>query len=152
MQTSRTIRISQNHEEIFRAISLGELFRSTGIHPASLRLESQPEGHFSFLWPTGGKCKGIFLLIIPSTIISFSWIQSDALYSKDTLISLVQIRLTPDGHQTILELTHSDLPNNETCETYDREWEEVLAIFKRKIEFPSLPVPMLSVPHSHNRL
>ncbi|MES2527003.1 MAG: SRPBCC domain-containing protein [Bdellovibrionota bacterium] len=138
MQISKTIKIAQRHEEIFRAISLGELFRSTGILQPSLRLDFRPEGTYSFLWPTTGKCKGIFLVIIPSSLISFTWMKSDALYSKDTLISLVQIRLIPNGHNTLLELIHSDLPEEAS---YECMWDEVLAIFKRKIEVPSLPIP-----------
>ena len=134
MKILKTVRIARRHEDVFRAISLGEFFRSSGIIQSSLSLDFKEKGAFSFACPWGHKCSGIFLSIGFASFISFSWVKSGAEHSEKSLVSLVQIRLAPDGNDTVLELAHSGLNISDALDFYHLEWASVLETFKKNLE------------------
>lgn len=74
----------------------------------SAQLDAQPGGLFS-LDVDSNPVRGTYLAVEPPDRVVFTW----GIEGNDTLAAgstTVEIRLVPDGDETVVELTHRDLP------------------------------------------
>lgn len=101
-----TIRIAATPDEVFHYL----------VDPAlivewigtSARLDAQPGGVFA-LDVDSYAARGTYLAVEPPNRVVFTW----GVEGNDTLpagSTMVEIRLVSDGDETVVELTHRDLP------------------------------------------
>jgi uncharacterized protein YndB with AHSA1/START domain len=75
----------------------------------SAEIEPVPGGLFRITMANGAMAEGRFVQLVPDSRVVFTW----GWHGDEALppgASTVEIELTPDGDQTIVRLTHRDLP------------------------------------------
>ena len=71
-----------------------------------------PGGRFAINFGDGGKVRGTYVLISPPHRVAFTWgLDENTVLPEGS--STVEIYLTADGEDTIVDLTHRDLPVGE---------------------------------------
>jgi uncharacterized protein YndB with AHSA1/START domain len=105
-----SIRISATPEQVFPYLTDADLLPLWLAEWADTNPE--PGGRFALNFGDGGKLRGTYVLISPPHRVSFTWgLQGDPVLPEGS--STVEIYLTADGEETIVDLTHRDLPVGE---------------------------------------
>jgi uncharacterized protein YndB with AHSA1/START domain len=133
MEVSKSITIPADPSTVFAAISKGDLFKATDIVKDTLQLSFQENGAYSFSWPEAGKCQGIFQKIDPNKRVLFTWVKSEAAYSKDPMETLVEVCLERINNGTELTLTHTGFKIIEAYNSHDEGWSFVLKEFAKTL-------------------
>lgn len=118
-----SIRIRATPEQVFPYLIDPELL------PLWLgdRADTSPEpgGQLAISFGDGKVVRGTYVLISPPSRVAFTWgLQESTVLPEGS--STVEISLTADGEDTIVELTHRDLPVGERAQ-HKEGWEMCLA-------------------------
>lgn len=78
---------------------------------AATTLEAQPGGAYVIEMATGQVMRGAFIELVPHEriVFSFGWDPADNTPDLPPGSSLVEVTLTPDGDETVLDLRHTGL-------------------------------------------
>ena len=133
MEIQKSVIIGKTPESVFKAISEGLLFKVTGIVEETFIFNFEDKGNYSFEWPEVGKCRGTFSKIAFNEKLSFSWIKSEAVYSKEPMKTQVEITLqcVPEGTRLNLEHTGFNIPK--AYHSHNEGWDDVLEEFSKQI-------------------
>jgi uncharacterized protein YndB with AHSA1/START domain len=118
-----SIRIRATPEEVFPYLTNPELLPLWLGEWADT--DPEPGGRFAVNFGEGTKVRGTYLVINPPNRVTFTWGVAD----NSTLpegSSTVEIYLTADGEETIVDLTHRDLPASERA-GHKEGWDRCLA-------------------------
>jgi uncharacterized protein YndB with AHSA1/START domain len=89
------------------------------------QLDPQPGGIYRVTVPQGFVALGEFVEIDPPHRVVFTWgWEGDSPVPPGS--SRVEITLTPDGHGTLLRLTHTGLPDDEAVQLHKLGWDRYL--------------------------
>ncbi len=86
--------------------------------------DPRPGGLFSIRMPAGSTARGEFIELVPDQRVVFTWGWIDH-PGVPPGSSMVTIELIPDGDGTLIRLTHSGLPEEETA-IHTTGWERYL--------------------------
>lgn len=77
-------------------------------------LDARPGGIFSMVMGNGMNARGQFLELIPNQLVVFTWgwVDRPGIPPGSTT---VEMRLTADGDDTVLTLTHRSVPDDEAA-------------------------------------
>jgi uncharacterized protein YndB with AHSA1/START domain len=89
----------------------------------------EPGGAFALAFNDSKSVRGQFLTIDPPKRVVFTWgvPDSDVLPPGSTTVEIV---LTPDGSDTVVDLTHHDLPRSE-LPSHQAGWTGLLTVLAR---------------------
>lgn len=88
-------------------------------------LDARPGGTYRVTVPQGFVAVGEFVEVDPPRRVVFTWgWEGDGPVPPGS--SRVEITLTPDGDGTLLQLTHSDLPDEEARDVHEQGWDRYL--------------------------
>lgn len=117
-----SIRISATPEEVFPYLTDPELLTRWLADWADTTPE--PGGRFA-INVGDSKVRGTYVLISPPHRVAFTWgIHENTVLPEGS--STVEIYLTADGEETIVDLTHRDLPVGERAQ-HKEGWDMCLA-------------------------
>ncbi len=117
-----SIRIRATPEDVFPFLTDHELLTRWLADWADT--DPEPGGRFA-INVGDGKVRGTYVLVSPPNRVAFTW----GLHDNTVLpegSSTVEIYLTADGEETIVDLTHRDLPAGERTQ-HKEGWEMCLA-------------------------
>jgi uncharacterized protein YndB with AHSA1/START domain len=118
-----SIRIRATPDEVFPYLTDPELLPLWLGELADT--DPEPGGRFAIDFGDGGKVRGTYVLISPPNRVAFTWgLQGSTVLPEGS--STVEIYLTADGDETIVDLTHRDLPVREQS-GHEAGWEMCLA-------------------------
>jgi uncharacterized protein YndB with AHSA1/START domain len=89
-------------------------------------LDARPGGTFS-IDVRGNPARGEFLEVDPPRRVVFTWgVEGQADFPPGS--STVEVVLAPDGDDTVVTLTHRDLPTEERRRSHQAGWGEFLVV------------------------
>ena len=120
---TRTIRIAARPETIFAFFTdPAKMIRWKGSHAV---LDPRPGGVYRVSVTDGHIARGEYVEIVPHSRIVFTWgWEGDSAVPPGS--STVEVVLVPDGDETIVRLTHRDLPAG-SRPSHTEGWEHYLA-------------------------
>lgn len=118
----REIRIAATRETVFRYLVESDAMAQW--MGESAELDATPGGRFLVRYPSGDVAMGEFTAVEPHDRVAFTWgwEGNDAVPPSS---STVEITLTDDGGDTVLQLRHSGLPT-EWLERHAEGWDHFL--------------------------
>ena len=133
MEISKSIIIPAKLDAVFAAIAGGALFKATEVVDGTLKVNFHKNGDYSFSWPEAGKCRGIFKEIIPGEKVIFTWVKSEAVYSKEPMETEVEINLRKVTEGTEMRLSHVGFNMVEAYNSHNEGWGYVMEEFARQL-------------------
>ena len=125
--------IKKPANEVFRALSEGNLFMNCGANSESMKLDFKVGGKYRIDFKQHELTNlGEFLEIIPDKKIVFSWCSSFELpLTPDTKVT---IELFPDGNKTRLLLVHTGFKTEDARSSHEGGWNGGLADLTNEIQ------------------
>jgi uncharacterized protein YndB with AHSA1/START domain len=119
-----TVRIAATPDVVF-AYFTDPALAVRWIADAAL-LDARPGGTFS-LDVRGNPARGEYVEVDPPHRVVFTWgIEGRADFAPGS--STVEVVLQPDGDETVVTLTHSNLPTEDHRRSHDAGWTEFLGL------------------------
>ncbi|HEY8028515.1 MAG TPA: SRPBCC domain-containing protein [Gaiellaceae bacterium] len=103
-----------------------DLERWTSWQGVGGEIDAQPGGVLRLLMPGGQVAAGQFVEVVPDQRLVFTWGWEGDAPPVAPGSTRVVIELEPDGHGTLLRLTHSDLIPPPVAEHHRQGWERYL--------------------------
>jgi uncharacterized protein YndB with AHSA1/START domain len=112
-------RIAASPATVFSFFDVTRWLRWQGVEAA---IEFEPGGTFRMNVRGDGFASGTFVEIVPERRLVFTWGWEEEILRVPPGSTVVEIELEPDGHGTLLRLTHRDLPDP-AVDSHRHGWE-----------------------------